>query len=109
MTKKQLISELKRSSTIIDVVSETNHDFDVRVTGKKRKNGMSKTTKEILIAFIGEQREFNKEQKKFNTEQKKFNTEQRAFNKHIESKVDNNTKMIKQNHSMIKKAHPDLF
>ena len=101
MNKKQLMIELKRSSTIIKTVSETDHSFDVFVTGKKRKRQVS-TVKEILLSFITEQKTFNSEVKEFMVEQKTFNSEQKNFNQRIEAKVDVNTKMIKT-------AHPELF
>ena len=101
MNKKQLMIELKRSSTIIKTVSETDHSFDVFVTGKKRKRQVS-TVKEILLSFITEQ-------KTFNSEVREFMVEQKDFNQRIEVKVDNNTKMIEKNHSMIKTSHPELF
>ena len=108
MNKKQLMIELKRSSTIIKTVSETDHSFDVFVTGKKRKRQVS-TVKEILLSFITEQKTFNSEQKTFNSEVREFMVEQKDFNQRIEVKVDNNTKMIEKNHSMIKTSHPELF
>jgi hypothetical protein len=44
--------------------------------------------KNVMLEFIGEQRQFNKEQKEFNKEQKEFNKEQKQFNVDIDKKVD---------------------
>ena len=95
---------------------QIKNKIDKELQKDSRYNGnMSKvkektaTTKDILLGFVKEQREFNDQQRefngqqvKFNVEQKEFNHQQREFNTRIESKVDNLEIKVKQ-------AHPELF
>ena len=94
MTKKELLNNIKRSSTIINVVNETKQGFEVSVIGTIKEPPVS-TTKQILEAFIIEQRKFNK-----------------LILTKVESnsvKIDKLTTNVESNTMMIKSAHPELF
>ena len=83
----------------IDKELEKNSRYNGSMTKVKEKTA---TTKDILLAFVNEQRKFNK---RIET---KVDNNNKSISKlgiqvdNLETKVDNNTKMIKQ-------AHPDLF
>lgn len=88
MTKKQLINNLKRSSTIIEVVSETNNNFEVHITGIIKESPVP-TTKQMLETFIKDQTKTNNEQMKFNKNMSRFMVSQMDFNSKIMQRLDN--------------------